>query len=28
VALVEKRLRANGPGLTEVLSDATSRGQP
>jgi Family of unknown function (DUF6278) len=28
VALVEQRLRANGPGLTEVLGDAIGRGQP
>jgi hypothetical protein len=27
VALVEQRLRANGPGLMEVLGDATDRGQ-
>ncbi len=28
VAFVEQRLRANGPGLMEVLRDAASRGQP
>jgi hypothetical protein len=28
VALVEQRLYANGPGLTEVLGDATDRRQP
>jgi len=28
VALVEQRLRANGPALMEVLGDATGRGQP